>query len=61
MEKTHKHTNTDGTLKLEARDSLEGCPQATIVKPTGGTVVDVENRIATGKIIDALKAIGIIL
>lgn len=45
MEKIHKHTGTDGSPKLEARDSLENAPQSALTTKSsaslssGGTAV----------------------
>lgn len=61
MDKNHKHTGTDGSPKLEARDSLENCPQSPVTKPMGGTFIDLEARAAISDLINKLKSVGITL
>ena len=56
----HKHNGSDSN-QLEAKEALVGCPQKVIIKPTGGTVVDIQARTAINDLIDKLKTVGITL
>lgn len=56
----HKHNGIDSN-QLEIKDSIIGCPQPAVVKPSGGSVVDAQAREAIDDIIDKLKTVGITL